>query len=449
MRALATLALAACTASAPAPIVLPDPGTCALDPDNALRARCLGAGPLSVGVVPADGSEPSATFESDGDEVVLWDLRGDTDYAYELHDARGTRLATFTTGTPSTAPQLEEELALGPTRLTDLDRVLFPLTCTDGTALYAIDGAGRLRWYQPLPDTPAVSGLALTDRGTIAVTASRSVIRELGFDGSVVLTAKRGTELDRYVHHGLVGPDERILALDDHAVPYDDGLTYLVDGVTEIADGVATHVWDIAEILDPRGLPTGDPVYWSLQAPGAVDFGHENGIDVADDGDWLLTFKQLDLLLRLDPDHEPRWVLSGGDTPEGGLPPGVPALALTSSAGLDPTFQHPHHPLAAPDGTLLLLDNGDRGAESRVLQLRIDDEEGTADVVGAWPLGDACPVQSSAFPLSDGTLLAACTQTSRLSELRPGGVVHRRLQVTCADGTVPRGMVGAVPFTRP
>jgi hypothetical protein len=436
-----------------------EPG-CRPDPANELRARCSltrdGTGPIEVIVRQADGAE-SVVFTGDAGatdlEIVVWDLLALTAYEYDLVDRGETVLhGTFVTEAvrDSLRPLLEPVLD-GPSSLGDDDRILFSLGCTEGPALMLVDAEGRLRWYErATAELGGISGFDLTDRGTVVAAMGRRRILEVGFDGLARADLTYGFELDRFVHHAVVGPDDRILALDTEAVEYPDGKRYLVDGVTEIAGGRAAHVWDVARILDPEGLPSGDPLYWSAQFVGAVDFAHENSIAVLDDGGWLLSFKHLDTLVRLDPDAAltPRWTLTSGTT---AAVFDAPALELVSSAGLDPSFHHPHHANPSPWGTVLLVDNGNGIDTTRILELRIDEDAGQADVIAEWDLGASCPVQSSAYGRPDGTILATCSRTRELFELDRDlpGVVRRRVAVRCADGAGGSSFVRALPVTLP
>lgn len=425
---------------------------CAIDTQNLLRVVCLldrdGPGPIAVRLTPEGGE----TLTLDGDpeardvRIVALDLLGGTSYAWELDD-RGTVVEAGTIvieALPDLYRPLFTVTVDGPS---SIDRVLFSLSCGLGATMYVSDAAGRIRWYQGLQSTGFVSGFDYTDWGTIVAMVARARILEWDLDGTVALDVGMGEGLERIPHHAVVGRQGRILALDTVPVAYPDGKDYLVDGVSVVDGQTSTHVWDIGGIVDPQGLPpVREQFYWAGAFPGAVDFAHENAIDVLPDGDWLISLKHLDTILRIDTAGNVRWSLSG--MPTAAVFVGGPALELRSSVGLDPTFQHPHNPNFSPWGTLLVVDNGSTSAEdTRVLELLVDEDLGVADVIRAWDLGVSCPVQSSAFGLPDGTILATCARTRELFELDDSGI-RRRTEISCADDEAAGSFVRVQPVPR-
>lgn len=461
---LAWIVWAGCTGPTtdPGPGTPPDTGpapprpACAVEDDNALRIVCLyerdGTGPVEVRVRTA--GEPPVTIPGNAGSrsvyVVALDLRANTSYDWELDD-RGAVVeeGTLTTGT---LPDLfRPAYALPVDGPSSIDRLLFPMSCGSGTTLYITDALGQVRWYQPIRTTGSVAGFDYTDRGTIVVNLGRTRVMEWEPDGRVVLDVEAATEMERIPHHGIVSRDGRIWVLDTASVPYTNGKSYLVDGVSEVtAEAGGVHVWDLGGLVDPQVVPVEsgaprDPAYWSGMFGDAIDFAHENSIDVMENGDWLISLKHLDTLLRIDGAGEVRWSLAG--MPSAAVFTG-PALELRSSTGIDPTFQYPHHPNPTPWGTVLVVDNGWSPDENtRILELVIDEEAGVADAVRAWDLGVYCPVQSSAWGLPDGTIVASCAASHEVFELDDSGI-RRRSSFSCADGEFTGAFVRAEPVPR-
>lgn len=417
--------------------------TCAVDPENALRVVCEvvreAAGPLTLTLSDADGEV--LTFSGDpaasSQRLVGWGLHDAGPWAWAVDDGSGRRSEGVVVAgeRPPSARVAWVTVTPGPT---SVSRVVVPAGCGGPPALVMLDERGRVRWYQEVGGLGGIGGFDVTDRGSVLWIEQRGRVHEVGFDG-----APRGSwsladgELPRLVHHAAIGRGGRTLVLDATSRQLSDGLTYVVDGFTEITDGVAASAWDLLEVVDPVGLPSpGGLSYWVPQMAQAVDWAHENGLDLAPDGDPVLTFKHLDTVARVEwdpasPDHRRvRWAVIGDDR---GVVFGDRALTLGSSAGLDPSFQYPHHPWLAPDGDLLLVDTGRPGDGTRVLRIRIDEGAGTADVIGAWPLDAVCPVHSSVYELPDGTLLAACASSRELFELDAVGI-RKRSRLVCEDG---------------
>jgi hypothetical protein len=419
--------------------------------DNMLRLLCTyerdTTGPFEVQLSQEGESlrviagDPEATSLS----ILIWDLLEDTLYSWTLLD-RGTVVLQGEVRTglvPGDIAPVVNVLVDGPT---SVDRVLLPFGCSVGPAMLVMDGQDRVRWYQEAGSAGLITGFDWTDRSTVSAIVGRTRAVEWDLTGAVQTEVVRGAGLERALHHAVVGRGGQLLALDAEAVLYPDGNEYVVDGIVELTAQGGQRLWSTADVLDPQGLTSeGELFYWSTLFPGAVDFGHANSIELWN-GDWLLSLKHLDTVLRIDPDTgEVIWWLTGFlDAPEAIF--GGQRLTLISSAGLDPTFQHQHHANPSPWGTLLLVDNGSEGASTRILDIAIDETAGTADVLRAWDLGVDCPVQSSAFGLPDGTVLATCARTREMFELDRTGI-RRRVLLSCGDDQASLSFVRAQPIS--
>lgn len=416
---------------------------CASDPDNVLRVVCswtrAETGPVAVRI-GAGGNV--RVFDGPEDEldvrIVAWDLLADTAYDWELLED-GEVVAEGTLRTRPLPPDVDIRLDVTVDGATSVDRLLLPAACGVEGHLVVLDALARVRWYQPTGTANMLTALDASDRGTVLTLMGREGVREWAFDGSLASDATYPDGgLGRYVHHAVVARHGRTFVLDTAAVQYRDGNDYLMDGVTVVGEG---HVWGLDEVLDPTGFEPPDlPTYWGPFFPDAVDFAHENGLFVEDDGGWLLTFKHLDTVARVEPDGEIAWAVTGGPGPSP-----WPAVALALGGEGEVAFEYPHTPSRSPWGTVLLMDNGLPGTTSRVLELEVDAAAGTATIVRAWDLGVGCPVQSSVVGLPDGTVLAACTRTRELFELDDGGI-RRHAMVSCPGGEPSGNLARAVPI---
>jgi hypothetical protein len=423
---------------------------CFVEDDNTLRLLCTyerdGTGPFEVQLTQE--GEQSRLIAGDPAETALsvpvWDLLPETTYGWTLLDRGEVALqGELQTGAvPSyLAPQVDV-LVDGPT---SIDRVLLAFGCSVGPAMLVMDGQSRVRWYQEAESAGLITGFDWTDRSTVAALVGRTRAVEWDPAGNIQTDLARGAGLERALHHSVVGRGGQLLALDAEEVEYPDGNEYVVDGIVALSPEGGQRLWTTADVLDPQGLTSeGEVFYWGTLFPGAIDFGHANSIELWD-GDWLLSLKHLDTVMRIDPDdgHVVWWLTGFLGAPEALV--SAPRLTLMSSAGLDPTFEHQHHANPSPWGTLLLVDNGEEGASTRVLELAIDGYAGTADVLRAWDLGVDCPVQSSAFGLPDGTVLATCARTRELFELDRSGI-RRRVQLSCSDDRPSSSFVRAQPM---
>lgn len=430
----------------PLPDGLPSAAGCVPDPDNALRATCRWTraepGPIEVRLQDPTG-QPPIVFTGDPDArdvtIGLWDLSGFTGYDWAIVD-RGAVVDEGGLVTPTVPDAFQPVVDVVIDGATSVDRVLLPLSCADSRGLAVLDARMRTRWYEPLVFEGDVTGFGHTDQDTLVALVGRNRLLEWDVYGATRTNVSLGAGLDRVVHHAVATHGTELYALDTEPVPYPDGVSYLVDGVTAVTLGAdaGAHVWDLGQVMDPTGLQSTEALYWLGQFGGAVDFAHENGIDVYPDGDWLLSFKVLDTIARIDRDTgAARWTLTGGDS---AAVWDAPALALSGCCGLVPSFQHPHAPILTPSGSVLVVDNGDGLETTRVLELAVDEDALTAEVVAAWDLGVVCPVQSSAYPLPDGAILAACARTGELFELDASGI-RRRVKLSCTNG-------GGLTFTR-
>ncbi len=404
---------------------------------SVLWARCRpSTNALRVDCEAELSAASSLTWSVDGMAAVV--VSEGTEHAVTLYGVGADQVMRWEATAPegSAAGELRTEaLPVGLTLLRtdvqgDTERVpavLFRYGCADSNGLMVVDGAGEIRWFEPL-DTPPTSVSWDYDQGYYSILARGTVLHGRFAGPNVFRTAT----LDDPLHHDASADDlGQVWALTAH----------LVEGV--VADGLA--VWSPAgELLDtwqladhvPVGEGRSESMYWNTAFPSVPDWSHGNSI-VVSEGLGLLSLRWLDAVVALDAEvgsptfGEVQWVLSGRDDAELGSD-----LERLDGVG----FVGQHHVSFTRDGRLMLFDNRQPPAVSRVLQLGIDLDAGTVWLEEAWNLDQHCEVQGAAYELDDGTVVATCGPASRAQAFERGNPEQVwSLEVSCA--TLPHRLV--------
>jgi hypothetical protein len=433
------------------PPVTPPPADCTLQKGNGVRAVCHvareTAGPVEVAItIEGQTRVFSGDPEVAAQDVTVWDLAPNVAFDWEIRDG-GTVLSSGTTMAGIVPEKGRVHFDVQVPGTPSATRMLVPIVCGGlGPSLVVLDDQGRVRWFEAPPNGPFPVAFGHTDSGLFTVASGRQQLYAWKADGTLVHDLALGIGLERPVHHALVGEGEDILVLDATAVPLTDGLTYVDEGVTRIApDGTTSRDWDFFSVFDPTGLgqPFG-PIgfgYWTLTFDDAIDYAHVNGVALADGGDWLVSIKNLDTVIRLDPlGPTVEWALLGSNR---SIAFGDVALDTLGEGVVG--FEAPHTPRLAPWGSVLLMDNGLLLQPSRVLELSVDAPALSVELVRSWELPAVCPVHSSVWGLPNGNVLAACAATGQVFELDDTGIVFQA-RVSC-DGEGQGLLLGAQPIT--
>lgn len=386
---------------------------------NAMRIACEASTEVPTTL---DWSVPGrlAPLRTEGTEheVVLFGAEADASVAWQAVGPDGS--ASGRVDTPALPAGVRSVLPVVSGDPTAVAPVLFRYGCGSDDGAMVVDGAGRVRWYETL-EAPATSVAFDGDDGWLAILNRGSVYRA-GLDGRL-----------RFRTDSLPDPLHHDASVDDADRTW--ALTAFVEGGV-VADGLA--VWDPAgDLLATWRLtdhvPTGpgqlDSLYWRDPFVGIPDWSHGNSITVGE-GLGLLSLRWLDAVVALEADPEApefgalRWVLSGTADAQLGsdllLPPGE-------------DFVGQHHPTFTHDGRLMLFDNRVAPERSRVLQLALDHDAGTASIVESWTMDSHCDVQGAAYEQSDGTVVATCAPTASARAFRRGEAeAVWRLDVSCA-----------------
>ena len=437
----------ACHGDPPPPPPVPDSGStgetaepppsnltalCGLQPLNRLRLECevTLVEPSGLQITLDVDGEPQRVYTvdevSDTHRLIFWDFLPETELDWHISAHGGTEWAAggTTIGALPLGSAVEMvDVVSGESRA---DRLFFPWSCGGSGYLVITDAMGQVRWYEQFAAAFGVKGIEVSDEGTFLVISNRATLTEVAPYGDRLLVLDRADDtLDLPVHHDVASQFGQTVMLNAEALSYPDGITYIVDGVYEIDEAVVGE-WSFSSIIDPQGL--GEPLggYWVGEFLG-VDFGHANSIDVDDQGRWLISFKHLNTLVLVDRDGSVVWSLAGD-----GLPRLPNPLTLSSSAGLDVGFRYQHHGNWLEPGLITLFDNGEALAmDSRVITLEIDENARTADVVSSFDLGASCPIQSSGFLASDGSMIAACAANRHIYEFDADATLRREVSLSC------------------
>jgi hypothetical protein len=247
-----------------------------------------------------------------------------------------------------------------------------------------VDGEGRPRWWRRAQSEHRVLRAHLSVDGRAVEWASNDADRSAD-DGYIVHDPFVGAPVTTYtpgLHHDFV--------------PTVDGYDYMahVYDVADLGDGpepVATdairriergstgayeEVFDFfSDWPSPPSRPCSHATFDNF-VPGHTEWTHGNSLVAAADGDgWWLLARYLDQIARVGGDGTLRGIV-GGDDP------------TWPHAGDRLPFAHGHFSSITDEGHLLVFSNGDHDHQaegSRVVELAVDEEAGTVEVIGTVP----------------------------------------------------------------
>jgi hypothetical protein len=257
----------------------------------------------------------------------------------------------------------------------------------------AIDQDAEIVWYYEQEE--GVFAIAQKDNHSLVfnnIPGGR--MREIQPDGTViheVVDEMDGTicaPFGRWHHEMKIIPGNRVLTLGSEIREIDDPLTngaVLITGDTieiwDIDAGTVTRIFSEFDVLDPIAdqiLINPEQRFFWRGCDGSVpseDWTHSNSLWVMDDGNILISMRQLNQLIAIDPDSgQLVWRLGG---------PGSDFAFPDASD----EFHFQHSAKQLPNGNILLFDNGnlrpeeDGGEYSRALELELDMVNMTASKV--------------------------------------------------------------------
>ncbi len=427
---ISLLLLLACSdgrpTSAPTPSSTGDTAPAVVDgpcdpTDNPLRFTCAVPEGGTLRWWPED--DPADVREATGEVVTIYGLRPDVDTVLAYPDG------SEDLQTPGTLPTTFQGIGsiVDGTGIGTWVLTTGPCNARD---LVVLDGRGRTRWY--VENERKVLGIDVTPQGTVLAMLGGGVLVEYDATGQLIWEAQNDT--GKPVHHDLAR-DAAGYTYTLAATTYEvRDVSYIVDQLLVFdpaGDQVAT--WELFDHLPDIYEPTDNNGYWLVQFPGAIDFTHGNSVEVSPDGSLVVSLRWLDAVLVIEGDPTsptfgtPRWWLSA----DGSLPPELtPGDDLTLEGEV---YDGQHHATVGADGLLRLFDNRQAPEDSRALSYRIDG--GVAEHQDTWALDKHCPIQGSAYPLADGSMVLTCATSRRIERLSPAGQAEGSADLSCTSGS--------------
>jgi len=245
---------------------------------------------------------------------------------------------------------------------------------TEPGSVVIIDNNGEIVWYEPFQKGVKVSHWT-KDRTVLSIVGPEKIpssggdeIIELGLDGKMLTHLQIGKEMDKLVHHEVrKDNDGNIYALtfttkvvDLSSVEGSKQDTVHGDGIVIFNKaGKKIWEWSVLDYLDPLKDP--------LILKNKKDWVHGNSLFRLDDGNFLMSFRDLDQVWKIDyKSGKVLWKL--GDKGDFKLDP----KNIFSA-------QHYAHP--TPENNLMLLDNGERNKISRAMIFKLDSAKHLAEVL--------------------------------------------------------------------
>lgn len=295
----------------------------------------------------------------------------------------------------------------------------------DASGVVAYDAEGDAVWWVDAEDGTLVSRIRVLGDGRIAW--DERVHEDPTATPHIVVRRLDGTEEARIpvpeAHHDfLPHPDGGWIYLARDRRWVDEIGDYAIgDALVRMdADGATTTLWNAWDefAFDP-GLA--EEAYY----PDGRDWTHCNGIDLdPETGRTLLSCRNLDALLALEPDGEVAWRLGGQ------------GMTLGPFGGI-------HAPVWGEGDAVWLFENGYAARRSSLVELDVDALSGvTTERWSASPETWYAPNHGNVLPLADGGALGCWGALPRLARLSVGGEVVWQLDVD-APGLAYAALLGA------
>ena len=429
-------------------------------PENVLSAHIsftMAAAPDSVRVSFTENggaafTTPFRTGKSGADTIDVIGLKPGTKYTYQVDAVtarvqRSSSSSTFTTGDlPSDLADVKMATISG----TASRYAVTGLQTVSGGYAVAFDNTGAIVWYHDFTSTGLqVSDVMMQPNGNFtAFIGNTSGFQAL--EGYYVEFTPGGREVRTYrAPSGYYMDDHEIrltgegTALRAHYITYSiesQDLTYM-GGLSNVA--LAGHqivrqndagliefnwnAWDRIEVDEWVGDDN------AKQTRTATDFDHPNAISFDNTGNYIISWRNLNQIMAIDPQTgDILWRLGGANgeyefvnDPEGG-------------------FTKQHSPKILPNGNLLVYDNGTDHSpqETRVVEYKLNHDAKTATMV--WEYHHD-PAIYTAFVgwverLANGNTWVGFSIAGRAVEVSPAGAVvwESQLKINGSNGSVYR-----------
>jgi hypothetical protein len=398
----------------------------------------------------ATGSTPEFAVTSGQVSVPVLGLRPQTNYTLRLTavGADGNRVdsdgISFRTGAlPSTLPTFTvTEQAAGQPGFTMIG-LLQGIFSSDPPIAgpLIVDHTGAIVWYREAFEGAVIDWQKQPD-GTYTAAINNVYLAELGYtDSRYYQMDSLGNVLRSYYAIGAWATDFHELRL----LPNGDAVLFAINtrnmdltpwgGQASVdvygnilerisGNGQLVFAWNALDRLD---IGSADPmILQGLPDAQSLDFTHGNAIDVTADGSYLMSFRHLSQLIKVDRGGEIVWKLGGVD--------GFFSFINDPFGGF--SFQHGAREL--PNGNILLFDNGNGHTppQSRAVEYRLNVDDWTATMV--WQF-EPDPHIFGAFlgltqRLPNGNTLITYGASAVVQEVTSAGQVVWELRGAATDG---------------
>ena len=431
----------------------PAPPTTQLIQDNEVMATALtvvfqdpSADSVRAEYQSADRSDTGTTpwFASSSGALPVLGLRPSTTYLVTLQSRRGSEITNGTTVSQTTSAMPAPLQGVSMTRvsgsLPSHGYTLTALIASDGNGYaVAFDSTGTLRWYRGIGAHDVMETKQQKNGDfTIYVGSSR------GFDpwpGAYVEVTARGDSVRtvRATGSPYTDPHELIVTSDrfgnriaDYLFGYDiQSVDLSGAGGPSSADRAGHQVIRVAASGAVDTLVNGW-AQWSqsdyTNVFSSQDIDHPNAITFDVDGEPVISFRDVDAIIKVDSvTHKVNWQLGGArnqfrfvNDPLGG-------------------FSGQHSVRVLPNGHLLMLDNGTNHTPqtSRVVEYAVNSAAKTATLV--WQYNPQPPLfnsfTGSAQRIANGNTGVGWTQSGYVDEVSPSADLVSRMQIWSAPAT--------------
>lgn len=466
---LGVAAIAACHDSPVTPIVTPPsdlPTPSAVDavvpesPDNVLSAHIFFTTSTAADSVRVTFTEnggatlttPVHAGKSGRDTIDVLGLKPTTKYSYQVDaitsgEVRSSSIASFTTGElPADLADVKMATISGTASRYAVTGVQTP----SGGYAVAFDNSGSVVWYHDFTSTGLqVSDVMIQPNGNYtAFIGNTSGFQAL--QGYYVEFTPGGREVRTYhAPTGYYMDDHEIRltgegsAFRAHYITYSiqtQDLTYM-GGQSNVAlaghqivrqndAGVVDFNWDAWDKIEPDEW-LGDDA--AKQTRTATDFDHPNAISFDNDGNYIISWRNLNQIMAIDSKTgDILWRLGGAN--------GQYEFVNDPLGG----FSKQHSPKILPNGNLLVYDNGTEHnpQETRVVEYKLDHEAQKATMVWEYHHDPAIytPFVGWVERLANGNTWVGFSLAGRAVEVSPAGTVvwESQLKVNGANGSVYR-----------
>ena len=406
-----------------------------------------------TGANGSTGSTPEVPVTSLDVSVPVLGLSPNTNYTLRLTavGADGTRVdsdaISFHTGAlPSTLPafSVTEQAGSEPGfTMIALIQDIFASSDPRIAGPLIVDHTGAIVWYREAFEGPVIDWQRQPD-GTYTVAINNIYLPDLGYtDARYFQMDSLGNVLRSYFALGAFATDDHELRLLSNG----DALLYALNvrnmDLTQWGGQPSVDVYgNVLERISPNGqllfawntldqldIGSADPmILQGLPDASWLDFTHGNAIDVMADGAYMMSFRHLSQLIKVDGAGSIVWKL-------GGRPEDSDFVFVD-----DPlngfSFQHGAREL--PNGNILLFDNGNGHdpQHSRAVEYRLDVNAGTATLV--WQYVPDPPIFGAFMGftqrLANGNTLIDYGARSVVQEVNAAGQLIWELRGPTTDG---------------